>query len=411
MDISSMDTKGNTGRRRFLTLGGLVLSGTAGCLRLTGSETTPTSTSSGGAQSATPPTSTLSTSYPPLEIELATEIEFSGTNSSPGTKFAAVDDSRIAAVGGKNVKIVDTNQIAVERSVPIPNVSNFGSHGIVSHDGGVYAAVGGSSNAQIIKISPESGEVWRFEEEAFGPNVLRNIGGPVITNSVVAVAVWTTDNREGEADGRIYLLDIESGEPIVSPDALITENTGSTSQIAAGAGFVILRGSDGLYFYDVAAREYVGNTRGYAGEEMRVRDGILYTGKAAFDVPTREQLWENSGSPASIGTTIIDDRIYYGTPISCVSLEDGTLRWTYEPNGTVRGVATAGDGDVWAGTFRNTKPGYLYRIDAEDGSVLGASEFPPTDDSPISEPYGLIRHGERLFAGSFDSLVAYDVHS
>jgi hypothetical protein len=347
-----------------------------------------------------------------LEIELASEIEFSDTNSSPGTKFAAVDDSRIAAMGGKTVKIVNTDRFSVEDSVPIPNVSNFGSHGILSHDGSVYAAVGGSGNAQVIKISPESGEVWRFEEDAFGPNVLRKVGGPVMTESVVAVTVATTDTREGDSATRIYLLDAESGELVVSPEATPgTEGSLFTTGVAAGAGFVVLSGHDGYYFYDVAAREYVGNTPGYGAEETVVHDGIFYTGRAAYDVSSREQKWENSGSTASIGTTLTDDSIYYGTPISGVSLEDGALRWTHETDGTVRGIATVGDGDVWAATDRNTKPGFLYRIDAQDGSILGASEFPRADDSPISTPYGLLRHGDRLFVGSYSSLVAYDVNS
>jgi hypothetical protein len=412
MDISSIDTEGDTERRQFLAFGSLLLCGTAGCLRLSNGGTTSTSTPSGRAQSETRSDSPEPTSYPPLELELAAELEFSGTNSSPGTKFAAVDDSRIAAVGGKAVKIVNIDRLTVEKSVPIPNVSNFGSHGIISHGGSVYAAVGGSSNAQVIKIAPESGEMWRFEEDAFGPNVLRKIGGPVTTESVVAVTVATTDNREGESDTRIYLLDAESGELIVSPEATPGEEDSLyTTGIAAGTGFVVLSGHDGYYFYDVAAREYVGNTRGYGGEEPVVHDGVFYTGKAAYDVSTREQQWENSGGPASVGTTLTDDSMYYGTPVSGVSLEDGTLRWTHDPDGTVRGIATAGDGDVWAGTDRNTEPGFLYRIDAEDGSVLGASELPRAGDSPISTPFGLIRHGDRLFVGSSNSLVAYDVDS
>jgi len=407
-----MDTQESTGRRRFLTLGSLLLGGTAGCLRLTEGETTTTSTGSIQSQSEPSLNTATTTTYPSLKLTRVSDIGFEHPNSSPGTRFVAIDDGRVAAIGGRAVKIVDADRVVVEESVPIPNVSNFGAHGMNSHDESVYAAVGGSGSARVIKISPGSGEVWRFEEDAFGPNVLRKVGGPVVTDSVVAVTVATTDNREGESETEVYLLDAESGELVASPEAAPgAEGSLYTTGIAAGAGFVVLSSHTGYDFYDVAAREYVGSASGYGAEEPIVHDGVFYTGKAAYDVSTREKRWENGGSPASLGTTRTGDSIYYGTPVSGVGREDGSLRWTFEPDGTVRSVTTAGDGEVWVGAERDATPALVYRIDAEDGSVLGASEFPPVGDSPISTPYGLLRHGDRLLVGSYDSITAYDVDS
>lgn len=411
MDTSSTGSRGNTTRRQFVALGSIMLGGTAGCLRLTdeGATSSSTSTVTGTTHSETSTNSSTSPSYPQLELTQVGEIEGGDTLSSPGSKFATVDDSRIVAMGGQAIKIVDVDQVTVEQSIPIPDVANFGAHGIVTDDGSVYAAVGGTVNARVIKIDPESGEVWRFEADAFGPNILRKIGGPVITESVVAVTVATTDNRAGESETRMYLLDAETGDQIVSPDATPGSESLYTTGIAAGSGVVIVSGSDGYYFYDVAAREYVGNAPGYSGEAAIARDGVFYTGKAAYEISTRNRLWENSGSPASLGTILTDDSIYYGTPVSGVTLENGTLRWTFEPDGIVRGIAAAGDGDVWAATDRNSPPGFLYRIDAEDGTILGASTFPRRDGSPISTPYGLFKHGDILFVGAPSSLVAYTI--
>jgi hypothetical protein len=79
-------------------------------------------------------------------------------------------------------------------------------------------------------------------------------------------------------------------------------------------------------------------------------------------------------------------------------------------NGGVRDIAAAGDGEVWVGTERRSENGRLSRIDGDDGSVLGAMRFEPRmAGSPVPHSYGMLRHGDVLFAGSQGSLVAYGI--
>ena len=350
--------------------------------------------------------------YPDLSLELVDEKDLGDGSSSVATKIAGVGD-RIVTVGGRQVTVLEADSLSEVLTGEIPDVINTGHHGLTVVDDEIYAAVGGSVPSRVLRIELDSGRVWRFVEEDFGPNVSRAISGPVVTDEYVCYVAATTQNREGDNSAHWYVLDRATGELVEKPPmSAFEQETCYVQGIATDGDTVVLGGCSGYYFYDLDALEYTGSEGGFLGDILQVRDGTMYTGSEAYDVSEQAEEWSNKSGGANRALSVTDDRVYYiyNDDVIGVGRSDGTVAWqeTYErysPTGLV-----ASSEAVWVGTDTSPAgPGQLFEIDPDSGDVVGAAAVQPQYSSRASaEPYGMYERDGTLFVGSAGSLMKYE---
>jgi hypothetical protein len=361
----------------------------------------------------TPTETTAVEQYPDLSIELVDEKDLGDGSSSVATKVAGLDDSRVVTLGGRQVAVLEADSLSEVLTVEIPDVINTGHHGLTVVDGEIYAAVGGSVPSRVLRIEVDSGRVWRFVEEEFGPNVSRSISGPVVTDEYVCYVAATTENREGDNAAHWYVLDRATGELVEKPPmSAFEQETCYVEGIATDGDTVVLGGCSGYYFYDLDALEYTGSEGGFLGDVLEVRDGTMYTGPEAYDVSEQAEEWSNKSGGANRALSVTDDRVYYiyNDDVIGVGRSDGAVAWeetyeSYSPTGLV-----ASSEAVWMGTDTSPAgPGHIFEIDPASGDVAGAAAIQPQYSNRASaEPYGMYERDGTLFVGSAGSLLKYE---
>lgn len=430
-------------RRRLLSLIGVGMGSVCGCLRLSQDSDSPTNTKSTVRASTGPPSPTTAESqsptntesptdtesptatdqipeYPEIGLEKASEIGFNSPSSDPATKTALVGENYLIIHGGKAIRTISLDSFSVIQEVPIPNVRNWGAHGLsLVGRGEIYATVGGENiGARVKRVDPTNGEVWSFTEDAFGPGVSRSVHDPAVTNSHVVFTVSTTSDRDNDNKSHVYVLDRDTGDPVEEfSTESFEDSTCYVYDTVASENIALLIGFNGYYFYNTSSFELKGPLRGNRTERLLVENGVAYGSRQSVNIGGRSISWNNNLNKAR-DIKISGPHVYsVAQTVNKVDKTDGTINWSVTTTPfTPHQIFFAKD-SLWVTTdsTENVKgvravPGRIMRLDPDSGNILGARAFSPESSSLIYPyPFEVVGKDGFLYVGSDSGLLKYRI--
>lgn len=189
--------------------------------------------------------------------------------------------------------------------------------------------IGGGYDNKVYALKPETGRdtaaLWQFDQSKD-----RIIGGPLVAGEIVLVP---------SADGRLYALDLNSGEPVWQEP------------------FLPKQVPDPLWAKPAVQDDHVFLTS---------LDHHVY----ALDLNTGAEIWQADLSSAISDTpTLTDGTLLIGTfgnKLYALQASNGKTLWSIDTEGWVWGNPAVGDGIAYFGDVS----GMAYAVAIEDGSEI-----------------------------------------
>jgi outer membrane protein assembly factor BamB len=219
---------------------------------------------------------------------------------------------------------------------------------------------------------------WTFEES--GDDI---IAGPIVVEDMVLVP---------SSDGKLYALDVNTGEPVWEQP--FTARAALWSSPIIDEDHIYLGSLDHyLYALDLSSGELLWEidlgtaiadsptlTNGFLivgtfGQEVDAVD--LETGQIAWTFEAEDSVWGNpsvNGDVAFVGD--VSGLVY------AVNVEDGSEIWRQQVDGAVAASPLATDGIVYV----VTEIGLVYPLDASDGTILW-DDLPNLEGRLLADPF------------------------